>query len=316
MQRTMRLSGAESLAAAGNIFLGQTEAPLLIKPYIEKMTRSELFALMSGGMATIAGSVFGLYIGMLGGDNPAEKAEFAKHLLTASILSAPAAIVAAKLMIPETGEVKAEAEITVEVEDVGHNPFEALTIGTTDGLRLALNVGAMLIVFIACVAAINAFLGGFIGALGADPQAGSTGWVNEWLAGVSGGLYDTLTLQAIFGYLFAPVAWIIGVDYGSLLVVGQLLGEKLVATEFVAYASLGELKASGAFADREAIIITTYALCGFSNVASMGIQIGGIAALAPKRRADLGALAPKSLISGTVACLMTACIAGVLIQGD
>lgn len=302
MQRTMRLSGSESLAAAANIFVGQTEAPLFVKPYVAGMTKSEMLCLMTGGMATIAGGVFAAFIAILGGDDPAQQVKFGKHLLTASLLSAPAAIVCAKLLWPESGEVR--RDLTLPPHELGSNLFDAAMQGTSEGVRLALNVGAALIVFIAFIAMFN-----FV----SESMIGEWTGLNATIAEMSGGRYEGLTLQFLFGLIFAPVAWLIGVDGGSLMPVGQLLGEKLVLNEFVAYNSLQQAMANGVIVDEKAILIATYALCGFANFSSMGIQIGGISVLAPDQRGTIAALAPRALIGGTVACLMTAAVAGVFL---
>jgi len=302
MKRTMNLSGAESLAAAGNIFLGQTESPLLIKPYINKMTRSELLCIMSGGMATIAGGVLAAYIGFLGGDDIAQRIFFAKHLLAASVMSAPAAVVAAKILMPETKEVN--QDMRIGRHNIGENALEAITNGTTDGLKLAVNVGAMLLVFIAIVAMVNSFLSDFIGDL--------TG-LNIWVQEFTDGQYTGFSMEFILGYTLAPITWLMGVANEDIFLVGQLLGEKTILNEFVAYVSLGDLMAEGKFSSEKSIIISTYILCGFSNFASIGIQIGGIGSLAPSRRGDLSRLGFRALIGGTMASLFTAVIVGMLI---
>jgi len=302
MKKTLNLSGSESLAAAGNVFLGQTESPLLIKPYIDKMTMSELLCLMAGGMATIAGGVLAAYIGFLGGSDPIQQLFFAKHLLAASVMSAPAAVVAAKILLPETEKVNKNMKISRE--QIGTNALEAITIGTTQGLKLAVNVGAMLLVFIAFVAMANYFLKDFIGDF--------TG-INTWVSSITNGQYDGLTLQFILGYTLAPVTWLMGVCSQDMVLVGQLLGEKTILNEFVAYVSLGDLKASGKFFEEKSIIIATYILCGFANFASIGIQIGGIGALAPKRTKDLSKLGILALIAGTLASLFTAVIVGMIL---
>ena len=302
MKRTLNLSGAESLAAAGNIFLGQTESPLLIKPYIDKMTRSELLCLMSGGMATIAGGVLAAYIGFLGGDDPVQQAFFAKHLLAASVMSAPAAVVGAKLLVPETE--KFNKDMTISSEKIGKNALEAITNGTLQGIRLAVNVGAMLLVFIALIAMANYVLSDFIGL--------HTG-LNKWVNAFTDGQYETFTLQFILGYALAPLTWLMGVAKEDMILVGQLLGEKTILNEFVAYVSLGDLKTAGKFTEEKSIIIATYILCGFANFSSIGIQIGGIGALAPGRKTALSELGIKALIGGTLASLFTAVIVGMLI---
>lgn len=302
MKRTMNLSGAESLAAAGNIFLGQTESPLLIKPYLNKMTRSELLCIMSGGMATIAGGVLAAYIGFLGGDDLVQRTFFAKHLLAASVMSAPAAVVAAKILMPETKEVN--KDMRIGSHNIGDNALEAITNGTTDGLKLAVNVGAMLLVFIAIVAMINSFLSDFIGDI--------TG-LNIWVQEFTNGQYTGFSMEFILGYTLAPITWLMGVANEDIFLVGQLLGEKTILNEFVAYVSLGDLMAEGKFSSEKSIIIATYILCGFSNFASIGIQIGGIGSLAPSRRGDLSRLGFRALIGGTMASLFTAVIVGMLI---
>lgn len=298
MAKTMRLSGAESLSAAANVFVGQTEAPLVIKPYLEKMTRSEILCVMIGGMATIAGGVMAAYIGMLGGTDTAAKEIFALHLLTASMLNAPAAIIAAKILLPETEAI--DRDLLIPRERIGSNLLDAISNGTTDGLRLAFNVAAMLLVFIAMIALVNYTLSNAIG--------GWTG-LNEWVASASSGRFTEFNLQFIFGFLFAPAAWAIGIPNADLLVAGQLLGEKLVINEFVAYASLSTMKGTSAIAEPVTVILMTYALCGFANFSSIGIQIGGISAIAPGQRENLVRLGLRALLGGTVACLLTTCVA-------
>ena len=302
MSRTMRLSGAESLAAAANIFIGQTEAPLVVKPYLDKMTKSELMCLMVGGMATIAGGVLAAYIAFLGGSSEAEKIYFAKHLLTASIMSAPAAIVIAKMLYPETETV--DRKLDVSREKIGTNVLDAIARGTTDGLKLAINVGAMLLVFTALIAVFNWITVDWIG--------GPTG-LNDQINQQTAGRYSGLSLQYILGNLFAPIAWIIGVPSADIVTVGQLLGEKTILNEFFAYASLSDLKNSGLLTSNRSIVIATYSLCGFANFASIGIQIGGIGGLAPSQQSNLARFGIKALIGGTIAALMTATIAGMLI---
>ncbi len=275
----MGVSGAESLAAAANIFAGQTEAPLVVKPYIPKMTNSELLALMTGGMATVAGGVLAAYVGF-GID--------AAHLLSASVMSAPAALVCAKLMLPETEESVTQGDIKMDLEKSTVNIVDAAANGAGEGLKLAINVGAMLLSFIALIALFNGFL--------------------SWVGGFFD--YSQLSLELITGYLFSPVAFIMGVPWSDCQIVGALLGKKLILNEFVAYLDLKEQMAN--LSDRS-IIISTYALCGFANFSSIAIQVGGIGVLAPGRRKDLANLGIRSLIAGTLACLMTACIAGIFI---
>jgi CNT family concentrative nucleoside transporter len=302
MSKTMRLSGAESLAAAGNIFLGQTESPLLVRHYLEKMTRSEIMALMTGGMATIAGSVFAGYVLFLGGTDEAARLLFAKHLLTASIISAPAALVAAKMMVPETEEVS--KDLDVPKDKIGANLLDAIANGSTDGLKLAINVGVMLLVFIALIKMVN---------WGLADKIGEWTNLNQWVLDNTDGRYTEFNLQYIFGLLFAPVAWLLGVPSDDIMIVGQLLGEKTIINEFVAYSSMGNAKDIGMFTHYKSILISTYALCGFANFSSIGIQIGGIGALAPNQRRTLSELGIRSLIGGTLAAFMTAVLAGVII---
>ncbi len=301
MSKTMKLSGAESLSASANIFLGQTEAPLLIKPYLATMTRSELLAVMVGGMANIAGAVLVAYIGMLGGEDPVARLLFAKHLITASIMSAPASLYIAKIMVPQTEKV--DETITVPKENIGANALEAIANGTTDGVKLAVNVGAMLLVFTALVAMANAILSHGIG-----------GWsgFNEWITASSHGRYTEFSLQYICGVVFAPLAWLMGVDYGSLTIAGQVIGEKTILNEFYAYGTLGKVIGAGLLPDTRAQIILTYALCGFANIASIGIQVGGIGTLAPNQRSTLAKLGVKSLIGGSLCCFLGASIAAML----
>ncbi|MDT8411035.1 MAG: nucleoside transporter C-terminal domain-containing protein [Vicingaceae bacterium] len=298
MKKVMKLSGAESLAAAGNIFLGQTESPLLVKPYLNKMTDSELMCLMSGGMATIAGGVLAAYIGFLGGADEAQQIYFAKHLLAASVMSAPAAVVAAKILVPQTEKVN--EDLSLPKEKIGANALEAVANGTTDGIRLAVNVAGMLLVFIALLATGNYILF----------KVGDWTSLNPIIAANTA--YDGLSFQLILGYLFAPLTWLMGVCKEDMVLVGQLLGEKTILNEFVAYVSLGELKMQGKFVEEKSIIMATYILCGFANIASIGIQIGGIGALAPQKKATLAKFGFKALIGGTLASLFTAVIVGVL----
>ena len=302
MTKTMRLSGAESLSASANIFLGQTEAPLLVRYYLPTMTRSELLAVMVCGMASIAGAVLVAYINILGGNDPVLQLQFAKHLITASVMSAPAGLLVAKILEPQEGEVSSEMSITKD--SIGGNVLEAISNGTTDGVKLAVNVGAMLLVFTAMVALVNWVLGSGIGSW--------TG-LNDWVASASNGRYTEFSLQAVMGVIFAPLAWLMGIDYGQLLVSGQVIGEKTILNEFYAYATLGKMKEAGTITDPRTLVILTYALCGFSNIASIGIQIGGIGALAPNQRTVLAQLGLKSLIGGSIATFLMACVASMLI---
>ncbi len=301
MTRTMKLSGAESLSASANIFLGQTEAPLLIKPYLANLTRSELLAVMTGGMATIAGAVMVAYIGMLGGDDPASRLLFAKHLLTASVMSAPAALLMSKILEPQTQQI--DSNLTVPHAKIGSNVLEAITNGTSDGMRLAVNVAAMLLVFTAMVAFLNWIL---------STGLGSWTGLNAFVVNSTDGRFTEFSLQYIFGLLCAPLAWLMGIDQ-QLLIAGQIIGEKTVLNEFYAYSTLAQMKTAGTLTDVRTQVILTYALCGFSNIASVGIQVGGIGALAPNQRTTLAQLGLKALLGGSLACFMTACVASMLI---
>ncbi len=304
MKRLMHLSGAESLAAAANIFVGQTEAPLVVKPYINSMTKSELMALMTGGMATIAGSVFGLYVVTLGRDDPEVKIAVARQLLTASMMNAPAALLVAKMLVPEREQI--DEDLLVPRDNAGRNALDALARGTTEGLKLALNVAAMLIVFVAVIALLNAIFSWF-GSMGGGADGGL---IDNLVIKASGGVFPGLSLEAVLGFIFAPVALAIGAEWGDVLQLGQLLGTRMVANEFVAYLQLGEIKLAGELSPKS-VFLATFALCGFANFSSIGIQIGGIGALAPERRSDLAALGFKAMIGGTIASLLTASVAGI-----
>ncbi len=313
MKRTMGLSGAESLAAAANVFIGQTEAPLVVKPYLEDMTESEVLCLMVGGMATIAGGVFAAYVGFLGNGDPALERYYAKHLLTASIISAPAAITMAKILLPETvvRPLKDQMHMT---GDVGSNVLDAISRGTGDGLRLAINVGAMLLVFTAFIFMANSILVAGTDAVNAAfnyVRGGDGNW-NEQISASTGGRFEGLTFTYLLGQAFAPVAWLLGTPTEDMLLVGQLLGQKTVINEFVAYAELENIANSAQSMSPKARLIATYALCGFANFASIGIQIGGIGAIAPGQRKLLTELGITALIGGTLACFSTAVIAGIL----
>lgn len=302
MSKAMKMSGAESLSAAANIFVGQTEAPLLIKPYIGNMTRSEVLCVMVGGMATIAGGVMAAYVGFLGGDDPAMRLFFAKHLLCASVMSAPAAVLTAKLLLPQTEDVNRTIE--VPRAKIGSNIFEAIANGTFDGIKLATNVAAMLIVFIALIAMVNYFF---------ERGIGSWSGLNDWVSSISDGRYSGFTLQFIFGYIGSPVAWLMGVSSEDMVAVGQLLGEKTVLNELYAYKTLGQMQEANVFTEQKSIVIATYILCGFANFSSIGIQIGGIGVLAPNQRTLLSQLGIRALIGGTVASLFTATLAGIIL---
>jgi concentrative nucleoside transporter, CNT family len=301
MTRLMRLSGAESLSVAGNIFLGQTESPLMIKAYLEKMNKSEILLVMMGGMATLAGGVLAVYISFLGGNDPVQRLLFAKHLLTASVMAAPGAVVVSKILVPQTENI--DKLVKIPREEVGKNILDAISNGTSEGLKLAVNVAAMLLVFIAFIAMFNYIAVKF----------GNLIEINDWVARVTDGRYTELSLQFMLGYLFAPVMWLIGVDGQDMTLVGRLLGEKIIMTEFIGYISLSELKEAGAFSDPKSIIMSTYMLCGFANFASIGIQIGGIGSLAPGQKVLLSKYGMRALLGGTIASLLSATIVGTLI---
>ncbi len=352
MNKFMRLSGAESMSAAANIFVGQTEAPLLVKPFLNDMSKSELLCLMVGGMATIAGGVMAAYVGFLGGDDPVLRQEFATHLLTASIMSAPAAIMSAKILYPETNE-HISREIIIPKEQIGDNLLDAIARGTSDGLKLAVNVGAMLIVFTALMAMLNSMVSGAIGEMigwnlstgnfvfygtngldtntllawnaekdlwmintkGADAIDAKVYEINHlslnmYIQKITDGRFLGFNIEYLMGLVMSPIAWLLGVPAQDMLVVGQLLGKKTVLNEFVAYADIPKMQS---VMTEKSKIIATYALCGFSNFASIGIQIGGIGALAPSRRKELSEFGLLALLGGTIACFLTAVIAGMLI---
>lgn len=300
LSRGLGLSGPESLSVAGNIFLGQTESPLLIKPYLEKMSKSEILLVMSGGMATLAGGVLAAYIGFLGGGDPVQQVIFAKHLLTASIMAAPGVVVISKIIVPQTEKI--DQTIEVSKEEVGKNALDAISNGTGDGLRLAVNVGAMLLVFIAFIAFANYI---FV-------KVGDWTSLNDKILSFTNGKYSELSLEFILGYALSPLMWLIGVAGDDITLVGSLLGKKLILTEFVAYIDLADMKAAGVFTDPKSIIMSVYMLCGFANFASIGIQIGGIGALAPGRRVLLAQFGMRALLAGTLASLLSATIIGVL----
>ena len=301
MTKAMKLSGAESLSVAANIFLGQTEAPLMIKAYLAKMNKSEILLVIIGGMATVAGGVLAAYISFLGGDDPVQRLEFAKHLLAASIMAAPGAVVISKILVPQSEEI----DMTVEVSrhDVGSNFLDAMSNGTTEGLKLAMNVGAMLLVFFAFIAMANYVLQGL----------GSITNLNGVIAEITDGNYNALSMEFVLGYTFAPLMWLIGVASEDITLVGRLLGEKLIASEFVGYESLAVLKNTGKFTETKSIIMATYMLCVFANFASIGIQIGGIGGLAPNQRVLLSQFGMKALLGGTLASLLSATIVGMII---
>jgi CNT family concentrative nucleoside transporter len=302
MARSMRLSGSESLSAAANVLMGQTEAPLLVKPFIARMTSSELHCLMVGGMATIAGSVLGAYVSFLGGGDPVEQAKFASYLLSASIMNAPAAIVLAKIFMPEDEKSKVDHQLNVNKDQMGANFIDSLATGASDGLKLALNIGAMLLAFIAVIYAINWILVDGIGAV--------TG-LNDFVVTSTGGAFDGFSLQYILGQIFRVFAFAMGVEWGDTLQVGSLLGQKVVINEFVAYLDLAEMKQAGILSEKS-IRIATYALCGFANFSSIAIQIGGIGGMAPSRQGDISKMGLRAMVAATLATMMTATIAGAI----
>jgi CNT family concentrative nucleoside transporter len=301
MAKVLKLSGAESLSVAANIFLGQTEAPLMIKAYLDNMNKSEILLVMIGGMATVAGGVLAAYISFLGGNDPVQRLEFAKHLLAASVMAAPGAVVISKILVPQSEEINMNVEISKQ--NVGSNLLDAMSNGTTEGLKLAMNVGAMLLVFFAFIAMANYALQG-VGAI--------TG-LNSLIDDFTGGNHNSLSMEFVLGYTFAPLMWLIGVASEDITLVGRLLGEKLIASEFVGYESLASMKNAGKFSDVKSVIISTYMLCGFANFASIGIQIGGIGGLAPKQRVLLSQYGLKALLGGTLASLLSATIVGMII---
>ena len=301
--KVMRVSGAETTSVCASVFIGQTEAPLTIKPYIERMTQAELMTVMIGGMAHIAGSVMAAYVAMLGGDDPAERMFYAKHLLTASVMAAPATMVLAKILVPETQEPLTRGTVKIEVEKTTANIIDAAATGAGDGLKLAMNVGAMLLAFIALIALVNGPVQ-WIGTLGGDHS------LNAWLTATNGHEVK-LSLETIFGWVLSPIAWLIGVPWQDATLVGSFIGEKVVINEFVAYADLAKHLDQLLPHSR---LIATYALCGFANFSSIAIQIGGIGGLAPNRRGDLARLGLRAVLGGSIATFMTATIAGVLEQ--
>jgi CNT family concentrative nucleoside transporter len=301
MTSLFKISGAESLSAAGNIFLGQTESPFLIKEYLPKMNKSEIMLVMVGGMATIAGGVLAIYIGLLGGEDPQEQLMFAKHLITASVMAAPGAVIMAKLLVPQTEEIGSNIEVTKD--KVGSNLLEAIANGTGQGIKLAVNVAAMLIVFIAFIYLFNQLL----------LVIGDWTNLNGVIAEQTGGQYKNLSLQFMLGIVLSPLAWLLGVPAADISLVGQLFGEKIILNEMVAYISMKDIIEVSGFTHQKSIIMSTYILCGFANFASIGIQVGGIGALAPNQRPMLGRLGFKALVGGAMASLLSATIVGMII---
>ena len=306
MARTMGLSGSESMSAAGNIFLGQTEAPLLVRPFIPKMTQSELMCLMTGGMATMAGAVMAAYVTLLGGDNVAEQTKFAAYLLSASIMNAPAAIVVSKMIIPETHPENINTQLQVNKESIGVNLIDALSNGTTVGLRLAANIGAMLLAFIAIIYALNGFFVGVVGEY--------TG-LNQFVISSTNKQFDGFTLQYMLGQIFRLFAFVMGVEWSETLRVGSLIGQKTVINEFIAYENLSVMidpeKTTNVLSGKP-LVIATYVLCGFSNFSSIAIQIGGIGGMAPNQQSNLSRLGLRALLAATLACMLTATVAGAI----
>lgn len=301
LTKALTLSGAESLSVAGNIFLGQTESPLMIKAYLPKMNKSEILLVMIGGMATLAGGVLAAYIGFLGGNDPAQRLIFAKHLLAASVMAVPGAIVISKILVPQTEPVNKDLDISKE--NIGSNVLDAISNGTTQGLKLAANVAAMLLTFIAFIAMFN-FITLWIG---------KVTHLNETIVAATDGRFEGLSLQFILGYIFAPIMWLIGVAKEDMVTVGQLLGEKIILTEFIGYIDLAKLKAAGTLVHPKSVIMATYMLCGFANFASIGIQIGGIGTLAPNQRVLLSKYGMRALLGGTLASLLSATIIGTIL---
>ena len=302
LSKLLGVSGPESLSVAGNIFLGQTESPLMIKAYLEKMSKSEILLVMIGGMATVAGGVLAAYIGFLGGDDPEMRVFYAKHLLTASVMAAPGAIVISKILIPETEKVNDNFEVSKD--KIGTNFLEAISNGTSEGLKLAANIGAMLLVFLAFIAMINYFLNG----------VGDLFQINQFIS--ENTVYQKLSLELILGFLFSPLMWLIGVAKEDITLMGQLLGIKLAASEFIGYIQLSALKDVSSEVHlnyQKSIVMATYMLCGFANFASIGIQIGGIGALEPKQKKNLSKLGFLAVLGGTIASLLSATIAGMII---
>lgn len=302
LTKLMNISGPEGLSTAGNIFLGQTEAPLMIKAYLEKMNRSEIFLVMTGGMATVAGGVLAAYISFLGGNDPGLRLEFAKHLLAASVMAAPGAIIISKILCPQTESVNTDVEVTKE--KIGSNILDAIATGTTEGLKLAANVAAMLLVFIAFIAMINYTFG----------KIGLWTSLNDVIAANTP--YKSFSLETILGIIFSPLMWLIGIAKEDMMLMGQLLGIKLAASEFVGYIQLAELKNVANevhFTFNKSVIMATYMLCGFANFASIGIQIGGIGSLAPNQRKTLSEFGLKAVLGGSLASLLSATIAGMII---
>ncbi len=308
LKKALNMSGPESLAVAGNVFLGQTESPLLIKMYLPKLTGSELFVVMTSGMATIAGGVMAAYIGMLGGDDPASRVIFARHLVTASVMAAPGAVVIAKILFPQTEKI--DEQIKVPRDKIGQNVLDAVGTGGYEGLKLAANVAVMLLVFYSFISLFNILLG-WIGKVpvhnfsAVDPTS-----LNDLITAKTGGFYSKLSLEFLLGKIFSPIMWLIGVPNNDLSLLGRLMGEKIIFTELVGFTNLKELMSQGAIHSQKSVVMATYMLCGFANIASVGIQIGGIGALAPNKRVFLSRYGIRALLGGTLASLLSATIIG------
>lgn len=300
LTKAVKLSGAESLACMGNVFVGMTEAPLMVKGYIPKMTKSELVLMMTCGLATMSGGVMAAYIGMLGGGDATLEVEFAKHLLSASVMAAPGAIALSKILVPQTEEI--DNKVVISKEKIGKNILDAISNGTAEGLRLAANIAAMLLVFYALIAGVNAVLGWI-----------SFPAVDRLIESVSGGRYTDLSLEVVLAFVFYPVIWLIGVPAEDIGLVGRLLGEKLILTEFVGYQSLADMIQTGAFASTKSIIMATYVLCGFANFASIGILIGGIGGMAPNKKDVLTRYGVRTMFVAAFVALMSAAMIGVFI---
>ncbi len=301
LKKILRISGAEGLVTASNIFLGQLESTFLIKEYLPKMNRSEIMMVMVAGMATMAGGVLAIYIGLLGGDDPAGKMLFAKHLITASVMAAPAAVVTSKLLVPQTEPI--EGSIKITKDRIGSNILDAIANGTASGLRMAVNVAAMLIAFVALIYFINFSLG----------KIGDWIHLNNLISDLTGGVYKQISLQFVLGYALSPLMWLIGINSHDMTLVGQLVGEKTILNEMIGYASLKDLIASGAFYDQKSIILAVYVLCGFANFSSVGMQIGGIGALAPSQRKNLTSLGFRALFGGGMAALISTTLVAIIL---
>jgi concentrative nucleoside transporter, CNT family len=311
--KVMKVSGAETTSVCASVFIGQTEAPLTVRPYINKMTDSELLTMMIGGMAHIAGGVMAIYIGMLAGTDPALQQMYAKHFLAASIMAAPATLLIAKMLIPETGVPQTRGKVSVHVEKESKNIIDAAAAGASDGMKLAINIAAMLLAFVALIAMLNAIIG-WVGDWHISGYQSLNMMLNEGAA--AGAAPVKLNLGLILGYVLAPIAWVIGIEWGDAVIAGGLIGQKIVLNEFIAYLQLSQTPVGdgvGAISEHSRLILT-YALCGFANFASIAIQIGGIGSLAPERRSDLARFGLRAVLGGSIATLMTATIAGVLLH--